>query len=220
MKIGIVVFPGTTCEWDTYKWCVDNNHVPIFLSHQCNEKPRVDFIIVPGGFAFGDREYRSATGNYSINPGVQALKTPVMDVIRECVGSIPILGICNGFQILTHANILPGKLLQNQNEKFYCDNAHCYISENSILSKSEDMANIPVAHGYGNYQISTVYLNELHQNNQIFLTYELPFNGSIHNIAGICNYTRTVWGMMPHPERSPYAKTFMRAIENYVRNNF
>ena len=229
MRIGIVTFPGTTCERDTYLWCKRTGHNPFFIHHTETSIEQMDFLILPGGFAFGDREYSSATDCYIMNPGGMALETPVMRAIESCVHKIPILGICNGFQILVRAGILQGELCRNVSDVFFCDHVECYFvnskTDNNLLLWNHQASvypsiDIPIAHGYGRYQVTSSEYKELTKDNQIFLKYTENVNGSSYSVAGVCNRERTVWGMMPHPERSPHSETFMRAIETYVKNNF
>lgn len=223
MHVGIIIFPGMTCERDTQKWLLRGKHVVSFISH--NETSLIgkyNLIIIPGGFAYGDRVYERATGTYVKNPGAQAMKSPVVHALHREVGYTPILGICNGFQILVHAGLLPGKLERNITGEFYCDNVECAISVPSILGSVHSYVTgtipIPVAHGYGRYRVSEEQFIELAQRRQIFLQYADNFNGSDFSIAGVSNSTHTVWGMMPHPERSPIADLLLAEVEHYVRN--
>ena len=177
--------------------------------------------MLPGGFAFGDREYKKATGRFFTNPGVQALRSPAMEIVQRYVErGRPILGICNGFQILTHMKLLPGSLLQNTSRKFYCDFVRCsvegqsFFGSRTMLGKSYE---IPVAHGYGRYDIGSEEYKGLETNGQIFLRYSrYNPNGSYENVAGVLNREGTSFGMMPHPERMSDSTHFMKAIEEYV----
>lgn len=225
LKIGVVRFPGSNCYEDTLKFFQNHGHVPLEIWHK---KSKVDFpfdfIVLPGGFAFGDRVYRRATEEYEIEPGTMALQSPVMDIVRNFAEKRkPILGICNGFQILTRLELLPGELRRNTNAQnsFYCDNVLCYITgksffgDESLLKKT---LKIPVAHGYGRYSINKEKYKEISKREQIFLKYFNNPNGSYGNIAGVCNENGNVFGLMPHPERTD-EKTqalFIKSIEKYV----
>lgn len=238
MKIGIIVFPGTTCERDTSLWCEKGGHTPFYISHRETRIPsNTDLLILPGGFAFGDRVYEEATGHYVKNPGVQALLCPVMNALQACVHTIPILGICNGFQILIHAGLLEGSLERNIPEKFHCDHTLCcfdvtksaeplrYGEETSPLPSlfytEETVIDVPVANGYGRYT-PPIPSGRVWRRSHVFLSYVDGYsvNGSAYGIAGVCNTEHTVWGMMPHPERSPRAQELLKGIEEYVTTNF
>jgi len=150
------------------------------------------------------------------------MKTPVMKTIYSAANkNIPILGICNGFQILVKAKMLPGRLVQNINKKFFCEIISCEVFGPSFFNDSSMLGNVykmPVAHGYGRYVVTQKELQELKKNNQIFLLYKkFNPNGSFENIAGICNIDKTIFGLMPHPERSVKGKYFIKAIEKYVK---
>ena len=128
LKVAIVRFPASNCDWDTYNYFKNAGHKPYFIWYQDTKLGKPDFLILPGGFAFGDRVYRKATHEFKIDPGEQAIKSPVMKVIFEAAKKkIPILGICNGFQILVKAGLLPGKLEQNDVKKFVCDWTTCEV---------------------------------------------------------------------------------------------
>lgn len=175
---------------------------------------RYDVLVLPGGFAFGDRLYTQATGRYRIDPGALAVRSPVLKAIKHAARSgMPILGICNGFQILVKAGLLPGKLIQNDSKKFFCDYVRCTIGGTSFfgdMSMVKKTFTIPVAHGYGKYTIFPRELRKLEQNGQVFLKYaSFNPNGSVSDIAGVSNAEKTIFGMMPHPERSPDARHFI-----------
>jgi phosphoribosylformylglycinamidine synthase len=221
IKALVVRFPGSNCDFDTLRFFRRFGHEAEFLWHEERSIPRADIVVLPGGFAFGDRVYRRATSAYAIDPGVQALKTPVMGALRAYARrGGPILGICNGFQILVHAGLLPGTLARNASGRFFCDVVPCTLASQSffgdtrLLGKTMD---IPVAHGYGRYRLPAAERVKLEREHRIFLRYagENP-NGSDGDIAGVVNESGTIFGMMPHPERSRDARAFMRAIENYV----
>lgn len=223
LRVAIVRFPASNCDWDTYNYFKNAGHKPYFIWYQEKKLGNPDLLILPGGFAFGDRVYRKATHEFKIDPGEQAIKSPVMQVIFEAAKKkIPILGICNGFQILVKAGLLPGKLEQNDVKKFVCDWTTCevegrsFFEDKSLLKKK---LKVPVAHGYGRYSIDKKTLKKLQKNGQIFLKY-VGFNpnGSFQNIAGVSNSDGTIFGMMPHPERSIHKAYFMKAIGKYVPN--
>ena len=221
MNVGILRFPGSNCDFDALHFFTKFGHKAEFVWYKDMRKLDYDLLVLPGGFAFGDRTYTKATGTYEIDPGVLAIGSPVMKALRRVADSgTPVLGICNGFQILVKAGLLPGKLLRNTSKKFFCDYVACTVAGGSFFG-DESMAGktftVPVAHGYGRYAISKSELKQLEKNGQIFLTYAgLNPNGSVADIAGVCNEQKNIFGMMPHPERSPDGEYFMHAIEKYV----
>lgn len=222
LSVGIVRFPASNCDYDTFNYFKNFGHKPYFIWYKDTKLGNPDLLVLPGGFAFGDRVYKKATHEFKIDPGEQAMKSPVMKVVREAAKKkIPILGICNGFQILVKAGLLPGKLEQNTIKKFVCDWTLCkfegrsFFDDASLLKKR---LKIPVAHGYGKYELDEKKYKKLLENNQIILRY-VGFNpnGSFENIAGVSNADGTIFGIMPHPERSLNKDYFMKAMENYVR---
>lgn len=223
LSVGIVRFPCSNCDFDTLKYFQKFGHSPEFIWHKEREYRDFDLFVLPGGFAFGDRDYEQATGQYEINPGVMAARSPVMDIVRRAndLGK-PILGICNGFQILVLAGLLPGKLEQNDSRKFFCNQIKSRVTGKSFFDSIDMLGgvfNTPVAHGFGKYVVNGQTYEKLRGNNQIFLKYEgFNPNGSLYNIAGVCNESGNVYGMMPHPERSTDGQYFMEALEKYVRN--
>lgn len=224
LRIGIVRFPGSNCDFDTLNFFKKAGHGAEFVWYREIKLPCYDLLVLPGGFAFGDRFYTKATGRYHIDPGALAVRSPVLKAIKQAARSgLPILGICNGFQILVKAGLLPGKLLRNDSKKFFCDYVSCKIVGGSFFgdtSMQKKAFTIPVAHGYGKYAISKNEQEKLERSGQIFLKYAKSNpNGSVANIAGVSNSQGTIFGMMPHPERSPDAKYFIRAIEKYVAAN-
>jgi phosphoribosylformylglycinamidine synthase subunit PurQ / glutaminase len=210
VKVGIIRFPGSNCDTDTERYFTTYGHIVTMIWYAETELHDVDLLVLPGGFAFGDRVYSKATDHYSINPGVLAVKSPIMSaVIEQANNGLPVLGICNGFQILIHAGLLPGKLVQNDSKQFFCDHMRCWFVSpffGSRLYREQDY-DIPVAHGYGKYIPS--------YNSRPFLLYRDNPNGSFEDIAGVCNEAGNVFGMMPHPERSPDRSAFMLALEKY-----
>jgi len=202
MLFGVVIFPGSNCDRDCY-WVIKN-----VLKEDCEyiwyqEKDLKDFdcIILPGGFSYGD--YMRA--------GAIAKVTPVVEALRDFVqqGKL-VIGICNGFQILLEAGFLPGAMLRNKNLKFICEFVDVKVENNetpfTCCLKRGEILKIPIAHMEGNYFADRKTLKELEENGQIIFTYygRNP-NGSIKNIAGICNREKNVLGMMPHPERASEA---------------
>ena len=205
MSIGIIRYPGSNCDYDTLRYFENS----FFIWHKESQYPEnMKLLIIPGGFAFGDRLYNNATEQFTIEPGVMALQSPVCKVIREAAKrNIPILGICNGFQILTQMELLPGKLILNKNKKFTCKQVSCTLHYNfPDLKYNEYNTNLYIANSFGKYDIDNDNYKELVNNKQIFLTYknysEVEEIESIYNIAGICNKNHNIFGMMPHPERN------------------
>ncbi|MDP3778953.1 MAG: phosphoribosylformylglycinamidine synthase subunit PurQ [bacterium] len=224
MNVGIIRFPGSNCDFDTLNFFTKFGHAAEFVWYKDTRALSFDLLALPGGFAFGDRVYSKATGSFTCDPGALALRSPVLKAIKKAAkAGVPILGICNGFQILVKAGLLPGALERNELKKFFCDYVVCSVSGASFFG-SDSMRGkkftIPVAHGYGRYMLSSGEREKYARSGQIFLTYAgFNPNGSIDNIAGVCNEQKTIFGMMPHPERSPDASYFMRAIESYVRTH-
>tara|TARA_Y100000996_G_scaffold391461_1_gene353459 strand:- start:828 stop:2894 length:2067 start_codon:yes stop_codon:yes gene_type:complete len=199
MKIGIIRYPGSNCYNDTKNY---------FQEFECTELwyktdkiiERYDLIVIPGGFAFGDRFYEKATEKYIYSPGKMAVNSPITNVIMDAYNqNIPILGICNGFQILTTMGLLPGKLIENTSKTFH---SKLVDLEFSFNNETENIQ-MYTANYYGNYQN-----NEIKKEN-IFLKYDNFSNGSFQNIAGIMNDKKTVFGMMPHPERNNSFKGYL-----------
>ncbi|HET8829201.1 MAG TPA: phosphoribosylformylglycinamidine synthase subunit PurQ [Pelobium sp.] len=207
MKVGVVVFPGSNCDQDliyVFQKILGQEVVPLW--HKDHDLQNVDFIAVPGGFSFGDYLRSGAIARFS----------PIMqEVISFANNGGYVMGICNGFQILTEAGLLPGGLLHNESRKFICKNIHLKAStQNSLLTSKispDSVLKIPLAHGEGNFYASADELKKLNDNDQVLFRYcdengiispEANPNGSLENIAGVCNVNRNVFGMMPHPERA------------------
>ena len=205
MKVAIVNFPGSNCSLDMKLFFEKRNHNPFFIWHKENNINDFDFqlLVLPGGFAFGDRSYQSATSNYIIDPGVMAINSPVCNIIRDAhKRNIPIIGVCNGFQILTKMKLLPGNLIQNDNYKFTCKKVKCLIQNEKY--KNQEIL-IDVANQFGKYNNTQDSYDELLSNNQILLTYNDDYqklNGSFKNIAGVFNKKKNILGLMPHFERN------------------
>ena len=206
VKFGVVVFPGSNCDYDTYYALkhVLNQDVK-FIWHKEGSVGDVDVVVLPGGFSYGDY----------LRPGAIARFSPVMkDVVRFAKGGGVVIGICNGFQILLEAGLLPGAMLRNKGLRFVCKFVYIRVENANTRFTAEchkgDVLKIPIAHGDGNYYVDNETLSELIANDQIVFRYCDRYgnvtdganpNGSIYNIAGIVNRGGNVLGMMPHPER-------------------
>ena len=207
MKFGVVVFPGSNCDEDLV-YVVKNimGQQVEKLWHKDTDLKGCDFIFLPGGFSYGDYLRSGAIARFS----------PIMDnVIKHAERGGYLMGICNGFQILTESHLLPGALLRNQQMKFSCKNVFIKPEHNdSLLTSKLDLTKgykIPIAHGEGRYFADEATIKSLEDNGQILFRYsdengkitdESNPNGSMLNIAGICNKNKNVFGMMPHPERA------------------
>lgn len=207
MKFGVVVFPGSNCDEDLVHVVKNIMGQQVEkLWHKDTDLKGCDFIFIPGGFSYGDYLRSGAIARFS----------PIMDsVIHHANKGGYVMGICNGFQILTESHLLPGALLRNNHMKFTCKNVYIKPEHNnSLITSTLDTSKgykIPVAHGEGRYFADEATLKELHDNGQILFRYsnehghvtdESNPNGSLYNIAGISNKTKNVFGMMPHPERA------------------
>ncbi|HEX4948211.1 MAG TPA: phosphoribosylformylglycinamidine synthase subunit PurQ [Blastocatellia bacterium] len=207
MKFGVVVFPGSNCDHDTYHVISKVIGQPVdFIWHKQDSVEGFDAIILPGGFSYGDYLRSGAIARFS----------PVMQAVKAFAdqGGL-VLGICNGFQILCESGLLPGVLLRNRDQKFICEHVNIRVehTETPFTNgyKSEQVLRIPIAHGDGNYFCDAETLQRLESNQQIIFRYcdtqgniteAANPNGSQHNIAGVCNANRNVLGLMPHPERA------------------
>ena len=198
-KIGIAVFPGTNCDRDVHH--VLNNVIGIqadFIWHTKDRVTGYDAMIIPGGFAFGDR----------LRAGIIAAHSPIVqEVKRMAKDGTPVMGICNGFQILVESGLLPGALMMNDSLRFVCRWTEVEVKNNKTPFTSQfapkQTFGIPVAHGEGRYMADSKILKELKKKNQIVLQYSNDDpNGSSDLIAAICNEEGNVMGMMPHPERA------------------
>ena len=196
-RVGVVVFPGSNCEQDMLEAMRLVGGEPELLWHGDATVNGVDAVIVPGGFAHGDY----------LRPGAIARFSPVMSAVAEfAAAGGPVVGICNGFQVLTEAGLLPGALQKNAGLKFVCAPAQLRVeTTNSVLTRSADkgaVLNIPINHFEGNYTCDSETLAQLRDEDRIVLRYVVNPNGSVDDIAGVCNEGRNVVGLMPHPERS------------------
>ena len=207
MKFGVVIFPGSNCDEDII-YVLEHilNQEVVRLWHKDHDLQGADFIILPGGFSFGDYLRSGAIARFS----------PIMQEVIKFAGQGGyVMGICNGFQILVEAHLLPGVLLHNKARKFICRNTFIKAeTTNSMLTSQADLQQplkIPVAHGEGNYYADAETLQTMADNDQVLFRYcdesgiisdDTNLNGSVNNIAGVCNINRNVFGLMPHPERA------------------
>jgi len=206
MKFGVVVFPGSNCDDDTVGVIESLGHQAVKLWHKQTSLENCDFIIVPGGFSYGDYLRSGAIARFS----------PIMEnVIKHANEGGYLMGICNGFQVLVEAHLLPGVLLRNNSQKFISKNIYLKTgTQNSLLTQALDANKaykVPIAHAEGRYFADEKTIQTLKENDQILFYYcdengnineNSNPNGSLENIAGICNAQRNVFGMMPHPERA------------------
>jgi phosphoribosylformylglycinamidine synthase len=207
MKFGVLVFPGSNCDHDTYNVISEIARQPVtFLWHDSEDLQGVDAVLVPGGFAYGDYLRTGAIARFS--PVMQAVK-------RFADGGGLVLGICNGFQILTEAGLLPGALMRNAGLKYICKQVHLRTetADSPFTSqiRPSEVLQMPIGHMEGNYYCDTETLRELEAEDRIAFRYatrtgeitpEANPNGSLSNIAGVLNKGRNVLGLMPHPDRS------------------
>ncbi|MBI5136356.1 MAG: phosphoribosylformylglycinamidine synthase subunit PurQ [Nitrospirae bacterium] len=232
MTIGVVVFPGSNCDHDVYHVikhvCGEDAR---FLWHKDRELSGIDGLVLPGGFSYGDY----------LRCGAIARVSPIMaEVRRFAEQGRPVLGICNGFQVLVEAGILPGALVHNRDQHFICRPMHLRVASAASpytqgYAKGQ-VVNFPIAHADGNYQALPDTIQELEDNDRVAFRYARPDgtvddaanpNGSIHNIAGILNAGRNVLGLMPHPERAAEPELgctdgralFMGMISNLVEHS-
>jgi phosphoribosylformylglycinamidine synthase len=207
MKIGVVVFPGSNCDHDAYYALKHEIGVDTtFLFHKEHDLQDVDAVVLPGGFSYGDYLRCGAIARFS----------PIMrEVVKFAQSGGPVIGICNGFQILCEAGLLPGALLRNRDLRFLSKHIHIRTINNRTIFTGElaegEILRIPIAHGEGNYHADPEILQQLHAEGRIVFQYcdaggnvaeEANPNGSQFNIAGIVNGKGNVLGMMPHPERA------------------
>lgn len=207
MKFGVVVFPGSNCDHDAYHAA---HHVlgqeAAFLWHKDRSLNGADVVVLPGGFAHGDYLRTGAIARFS----------PIMPAILEFARhGGPVLGICNGFQVLLEAGLLPGAMLRNRDLKFHCEHVHVRVEQTdtpftSAATKGQRLR-LPIAHGEGNYYAEPDVIRDLEAQRRVIFRYcdargdvtdAANPNGAVNSIAGICNETRNVVGLMPHPERA------------------
>jgi len=210
VKFGVVVFPGSNCDFDTFHALKDVVGQPTtYLWHKDHDLKGVDCVVLPGGFSYGDYLRSGAIARFS----------PLMREVRDFAdrGGL-VLGICNGFQVLLELGLLPGAMLRNKNLKFLCRFVHIRIENNrtrfSHKGKKGQVLKIPIAHFDGNYYAPPQVLEEIEKNKQVLFRYtdekgrlneEANVNGSLNCIAGLMNKQGNVMGMMPHPERASEA---------------
>ena len=198
MKVGVVVFPGSNCDRDMFHVLTDVFHLDAqYYWHDKGLPENIDAIILPGGFSYGDR----------LRAGVIAAHSPVIkDIQKMSEKGIPILGVCNGFQILVESGLLPGVLLKNDSLNFMCEWINLIVENNKTPFTNQFELNqkipIPIANGEGKYFADDETLKNLQKKNQIVFRYGDVVNGSSNRIAGVCNEDGNVVGMMPHPERA------------------
>ncbi|HLT56809.1 MAG TPA: phosphoribosylformylglycinamidine synthase subunit PurQ [Bacillota bacterium] len=199
MKFAVIVFPGSNCDRDMHyavKDVLGAEAEFVWYEDECDLE-KYDGILIPGGFSYGDY----------LRSGAIAATAEIMEQVKEqAEKGKPVLGVCNGFQILTEAGLLPGALMRNKDLSFICRNQRLVVENNETMFTSQygkgQVVQFPIAHGEGNYFCDEDTLAELKRNNQIVFTYESNPNGSVENIAGIVNKEGNVLGMMPHPERA------------------
>ena len=196
MRIGVTVFPGSNCDRDALYAVKRLGAEPVELWHADADLKGVDAVIVPGGFSYGDY----------LRPGAIARFSKVMGPLEEFAKSGgPVLGVCNGFQVLAEAHLLPGALLRNTGMRFVCERVFARVETGqtpwTFLFEPGDEILLPVAHNEGNYFTDPRTLAELEDEGRVVLRYLENPNGSLSDIAGICNVARNVVGLMPHPER-------------------
>ena len=204
MKSHVIVFPGSNCDRDVAVAIKNiSGHQPQMLWHKETSINQSDLIVVPGGFSYGDY----------LRCGAMASTSPIMqDVVKKAKEGVPVLGICNGFQILIESGLLEGALMRNSSLSFICRDILIKAkNQNSVFTKNAQVAKMPIAHNEGNFFVTSEQLKKIQDNDQIAFQYcdengnvseHSNPNGSLENIAGILNENKNVLGMMPHPERA------------------
>jgi phosphoribosylformylglycinamidine synthase I len=207
MKFGVVVFPGSNCDHDAFYAIGNVLHKPVeFIWHQSEDLANCDAVILPGGFSYGDYLRTGAIARFS----------PVMKSIEKFAknGGM-VLGVCNGFQILCEAGLLPGAMMRNSGLRFICRHVHIRVEQTDTpftnAAQKGQILKLPIAHSDGSYTCDETTLADLGKNHQVVFRYTTPDgsddnagnpNGAVNNIAGVCNRERNVAGLMPHPERA------------------
>jgi phosphoribosylformylglycinamidine synthase len=199
-RIGVVTFPGSNCEFDAVEAIESLGGDAELLWHADRSLRSVDAVILPGGFAHGDY----------LRPGAIARFSPIMDAVRDhAAGGGPVVGICNGFQVLTEAGLLPGALQKNRGLKFLCTTTELRVETTDSALTAEanvgDLLRIPINHFEGNYTCDPDTLAQLRADGRVVVRYVDNPNGSVDDIAGVCSEGRNVVGLMPHPERASHA---------------
>ena len=204
MKAHVIVFPGSNCDRDVAVAIKNiSGHQPQMVWHKDTSINQSDLIVVPGGFSYGDY----------LRCGAMASTSPIMqDVVKKAKEGVPVLGICNGFQILIESGLLDGALMRNSSLSFICrDILIKPKNQSSVFTKKTQVAKMPIAHNEGNFFVTSEQLKKIQDNDQIAFQYcdengnvseHSNPNGSLENIAGILNENKNVLGMMPHPERA------------------
>ena len=204
MKSHVIVFPGSNCDRDVAVAIKNiSGHQPQMIWHKETSINQSDLIVVPGGFSYGDY----------LRCGAMASTSPIMqDVVKKAKEGVPVLGICNGFQILIESGLLNGALMRNSSLSFICRDILIKAkNQNSVFTKNAQVAKMPIAHNEGNFFVTSEQLKKIQDNDQIAFQYcdengnvseHSNPNGSLENIAGILNENKNVLGMMPHPERA------------------
>lgn len=212
MKFGVVVFPGSNCERDMADAVrLYLKEEAVYLWHDDATLPAgLDAILLPGGFSYGDY----------LRSGALARFSPVMDAVRTFANKGgPVLGVCNGFQILTEAGLLPGALMRNASLRFQCYPVTLTVENNKTVFSNAyargQTIHLPIAHADGNYYTDSESLKRLEDNDQVVLRYQDNVNGSLNRIAGICNERGNVVGMMPHPERNLWPDSHETRANNW-----
>ncbi|MFB1050591.1 phosphoribosylformylglycinamidine synthase subunit PurQ [Paraliobacillus sp. JSM ZJ581] len=219
MKFAVIVFPGSNCDRDMYYAVTDAlGEEADLVWYQGANLANYDAILLPGGFSYGD---------YLRSGAIASTSDIVVQLKQHASKGKPVLGVCNGFQILLESGLLPGAMLRNKDLKFICHHEDLKVANNHSMFTTaymqDEIISIPIAHGEGNYYCDEETLAKLEANNQIVFTYENNPNGSVQNIAGIINEAGNVLGMMPHPERATEAilgsadglKLFQSIVENW-----
>ena len=224
MKLAVIVFPGSNCDVDMYHAIKDELGEEVeYVWHTETDLSSYDGILLPGGFSYGDYLRTGAIARFS---------NVMEQVIEAANAGKPVLGVCNGFQILLEAGLLPGAMRRNESLHFICRNVPLRVENNHTmftnLYEEKEVITIPIAHGEGNYYCDEETLQKLKENNQIVFTYEgTNPNGSLADIAGITNERGNVLGMMPHPERAVDAllgsadglKVFKSIVKHWRESN-
>ncbi len=197
MKAGVVVFPGTNCDRDTFMACEEFGWETNYIWHFDTNLKEYDVIFLPGGFSYGDY----------IRSGRLAKFSPVMQAVKEFIDKKQgfVVGICNGFQILCESGLLPGVLTDNWGTRFICKTQELNLK--SRLGFPAQKIKLPIAHGEGRYLAEPEVIEKLKKEDMIFLTYKNNPNGSVEDIAGLYDKKRKIIGMMPHPERAFFNET-------------
>ena len=199
MRAAVIVFPGSNCDRDAAIALekVTGQKTQMVWHRETSLPPGIDFIVIPGGFSYGDY----------LRSGAMAARSPIVkDIVSKANTGLPVAGFCNGFQILTETGLLPGALMRNKGLKYVCKPQPLTIANGNTryTSKYGDKTEVtfPVAHHDGNYFADDETLNKLEKSGQVVFRYDGNPNGSARDIAGICNEAGNVFGMMPHPERA------------------